>query len=96
MTPPIYRDSCMSGSSRHSTQLRLERNSMMSNRIDSIRPASHCSSNHLMHTIDGTMFHVKHSDSAIPQPASFERLSTASVYHLERVYQNRITPALHP
>ncbi len=61
---------------------------MMSTTIDSIRPASHYSSNQLMHTIDGTMFHVKHPDSAIPQPASFGRLSTASVYHLEKVYQN--------
>ena len=69
---------------------------MMSTTIDSMRPASHYSSNKLIHTIDGTMFHVKHSDSAIPQPASFGRLSTASVYHIERVYQNRITPALHP
>lgn len=45
---------------------------MMSTMIDSIRPASHYSTNQLMHTIDGTMFHVKHSDPTVLQTVSFE------------------------
>lgn len=45
---------------------------MMSNRTDSTRPASHYSSNQLIHTIDGTMFHVKHSNPAVLQTVSFE------------------------
>lgn len=45
---------------------------MMSTTIDSIRPASHYSTNQLMHTIDGTMFHVKHSDPTVLQTVNFE------------------------
>lgn len=39
------------------------------------------------------MFHVKHSNPAIPQPVSFGRLSPDSVYHIETDFPNRITPA---
>lgn len=68
---------------------------MMSNRTDSTRPASHYSSNQLIHTIDGTMFHVKHSNPAVLQTVSFEQSSPAYDYHIEKVYPNRITPPLH-